>query len=344
MPVPDEPPLVIADRTHEHAPPFFSKPSIAGDAEAFGTGFSCAVYFTSGPDPGFMLRLQEGYRVSIYDYHDYRQFIRDRVELFRERNGNLSIREVLRRVKCSSPSYYKEVVVDARKNMSASTARRFAAFLRLTTEETEYFVLMMNYNQARTEMEKLLCYEKLLLHKRKPAGDSHFLNIGEYEYMAEWHHTVIRELLPLFDGFGNRNAAERAALSQKLRVKITDRQIDEAIELLEKLKFIRKNARGNYIKTEATIKTGTKTPAAFRTLCQFTDLGKNIINNTDPLYRFFKIAVLGLTGEMSPIIEKKINEACEEIVSVAGSATNAPDRLYAMSIQFFPLTRLPEER
>ena len=281
--------------------------------------------------------------MDLYSYLDYRQFIRDRVEALRTEYANLSIREMLRRVRCSSPSYYKEVVIDARKNMSIATARRFAEFFKLSGDETGYFILLLQYNQAKTELERLAFYRQLLQFKKKAATDDHFLTISEYGYMAEWQNTVIRELLPLVGDFGNRNPDERTALAQLLRVKLTDRQIDEAIRLLESLRFIKKNTRGNYRKTATTIRAENQSPAAFRTLCQFMELGKSVINTTDPLYRLFKVAVMSMNKETCAIIEKKISDVCREIVEIAATGSDV-DRLYALNLQFFPLTKLPEER
>ena len=280
--------------------------------------------------------------MSIYSYLDFRLFLHDRITTLRSENNNLSIREILRRVRCSSPSYYKEVIVDARKKMSLEAARRFAAFLQMPVDETAYFLLLVQYNQAGTELEKLHFYEQLLHFKKKPATEDHVLTINEYGYMSEWQNAVIREMLPLLDGFGNRSGAERAQIARLLRMKISDRQIDEAIRLLEKLKFIRKNSRGNYIKSESTIRAEKKSPAAYQALCQYMDMGKSIINSTDPLYRLFKVAVLGTNRETSAVIEKRVNDVCREIISIAG--TGDSDRLYAMNVQFFPLTRLPEEQ
>ena len=281
--------------------------------------------------------------MTVFDYQDFRQFLKDRIEKLRTENHKLSIREILRRIKCSSPSYYKEVIIDAKKNMSGATARRFASYLQLSADETDYFILLMQYNQSKTELEKLHFFEKLLHFRKKPITEEHTLHLGEYGYMADWENTVIRELLPLLSSFGNRNGEERTDLAQLLRMKITDRQIDDAIQLLERLKFIKKNKTGNYAKTDAAIKTDKKTPAAFRALCQFMDFGKSIINTTDPQFRLFKIAVMGMNSENYAVIENKINEVCREIVSIAGTSSSEADRLYAMNIQFYPLTRLPEE-
>lgn len=281
--------------------------------------------------------------MKVFDYLDYRRFIRDSVESLQQENPHLSVRELLRRVRCSSPSYYKEVIVDAKKRMSLATARRFAEFFRLPTEETDYFLLLVQYNQAKSELERIRFYEQLLQVMPKSSVEDHFLSINEYGYLSDWHNSVVRELLPLAEAFANRDTGEREALARLLRVRISEGQIDIAIKLLESLKFIRRDKQGNYVKSAVAIKNGDKTPAAFRTLCQFTDLGKSVINTTDPLYRLFKIAVLSMNEENFAVIEKKINDVCSEIVALSGTSQTPPDRLYALNIQFFPLTRLPGE-
>lgn len=282
--------------------------------------------------------------MNIFDYIDYRHYLRDRIDALRAENANLSIREILRRLDCSSPSYYKEVIVDAKKNMSISTARRFAAFLRLSDTETEFFILLIQYNQAKTELERVHFYEKLLTADKKPVSSDHVLNVNEYEYMTSWRNAAVRELLGIFMDFGNRSPDERKQLSALLRVPVSDRQIDDAVMLLEKLKFIKKNSRGNYRKTETTIKAEKKSPSAYQALCQFVDLGKSVINTTEPDYRSFKVAVLGLDRDTHAIIQKKLDEVCHDIVNLSGATTSVSDRLYALNIQFFPLTRLPEEK
>lgn len=282
--------------------------------------------------------------MSIYQYLDFRHFIRGRVSALQAENEHLSIREILRRVKCTSPSYYKEVIVDAKKRMSLTVARRFAHFFTLTPAETDYFILLVQFNQAKTELERLHFYEKLIHFKQKPQTENHFLTIREYGYMAHWQNVVVRELLPLLSAFGNRSAAERAELAAKLRIPITDKQIDSAIALLESLRFIRKDAEGNYRKTDTTIRAETRSPAAYKMLCQFTDLSKEIINTSEVQDRLFKVAILSMSKENRAIIEKKLDAVCQEIVEIAGADSESADRLYGMNIQFYPLTKLPEER
>lgn len=281
--------------------------------------------------------------MDIYTYHDFRRYISDRIDVLREEQPSLSIREILRRVECTSPSYYKEVILDGKRRMSSTAARRFASFLMLSADETEYFLLLLDYNQATTELDKVHFLDRLMKFKKPAVTPNHFLSVNEYGYMAEWYHAVVRELLPLFPDFGNRDETERRKLAGLLRIKLTEQQIDASVTLLENLKFIRKNSDGNYEKTDIALRVEKKTPAAYKTLFDFMNIAKTVINSTDSSARMVKMGVLSLSGEACSIIEKKLNEAFQEIVDIAADAAPAVDRLYTVNIQFVPLTKLPGE-
>jgi uncharacterized protein (TIGR02147 family) len=280
--------------------------------------------------------------MNIYEYLDYREFIKAAIGELRSKH-KLTNRAISERLGVVSPSYYRETIELGIKNISPGVAGRFAEMLQLNSDETEYLRLLVHYNQSKTEYEKTLLLQQLLPLRKGVHPDSHIIDVNEYAYMAEWQNSVIRELLPLLPGFGNRNAAERTELAKILRPKLSDKQIDDAVELLESLKFIRRNKNGDYVKTDSIIRGEKKTSVAFVTLCQLVDIGKKIINIVKPEHRSFKTVVLGLTKETYSVIEKRINDFCFEILEIAGRDKNRVDRLYNMNIQFFPLTWFPEK-
>jgi uncharacterized protein (TIGR02147 family) len=280
--------------------------------------------------------------MNIFSYRDYRQLIGDAITRWRGERSNLSNREIGRRMGYQSPSWYREAIVDAAKNITEETARRFASFLHFSDRETDFLVLLVKHNQARTGEERAHFHAKLLPYWRETGTDDHILNAHEYKFMDKWFYSVIRELLPLCPEFGNRNSAERLALARKLRIILSDSQIDEAVRVLEELKFIRRDASGAYRKTGKGIRA-EKTRAAQHLISRLIDHGKTIVDETDPKFRLIKTSLLCLSKATSGDIEKKINDFCREIADDAGADQTGIDRLYAMNIQFFPLTKLPEE-
>ena len=281
--------------------------------------------------------------MNIYDYLDYRQFIKDSIDVIRK-NHKLTNRAISERVGVVSPSYYHETIELGAKNMSVEVAERFAALFRLTGAETGYLRLLVQFNQAKTEYEKISLLGLLLPLRTGVHQDSHVLAVNEYAYMAEWQNSVLRELLPLLGGFGNRSQDERAAIMKILRPQITDKQIDDAIGLLESLKFIKRKPNGDYVKTGSILRGDNKTSAAYRALCQLVDIGKRVINVVKPEHRLFKSVVLSMSRETYTVIEMKINDFCYSLLELVSKENGKKNRLYNMNIQFFPLTRLPEEK
>lgn len=280
--------------------------------------------------------------MNLYDYTDYRAFLKASFSELRRANKNLSVREILRRIGTTSPSYYKEVVIDAKKNMSPAMARKFASFLKMDANETSFFLALVGYNQAVKESERIRFYEELLLCKSHKTPEARFLEIREYQYLSTWELSAIREFLHFYKGFKNQDSKEREKLANCFLPKITEQKVDKAIEILESLGFIEKDTNGCYRKTTQNIRCTNKTSAAYLTLCQNMKHALQIINQANPETRIFKNIIVSTSASTYKILEKKIQEFCKEILNIVSSDTNPEDRLYSLGLQFFPLTKLPE--
>ncbi len=281
--------------------------------------------------------------MNIYQYTNYREFLKDSFSELRKINKNLSMREILRRVGTASPSYYKEVVNDAKKNMSPSMARKFANFLKLDSNETAFFLALVGYNQATKESERIRFYEEMLIHHALNSPDNRFLEIYEYQYLSSWELSAIREFLHFHNGFRNLDSEERKNLADCFLVKVSEEQVVKAIKILETLGFIKKEKNGCYKKTTHNIRCPEKTSAAYLTLCQNMRHALQVINQAAPETRIFKNLIVSTSAPTYKIIEKRIQDFCKEILDIVSKDTNPEDRLYSLGLQFFPLTILPDD-
>jgi uncharacterized protein (TIGR02147 family) len=277
--------------------------------------------------------------MDVYCYTDYRLFLKDSFTALQRTFVNLSIREILRRIGSSSPSYYKEVVIDGKKNMGSSMARKVAAFLKLDSSETDYFLALVGYNQAKTELERNQYYEIVMMSKGRSPSENRFLSAQEYEYLSSWEVSAVREFLHFYKNFKNIDDEERKDLVSNFLPKLTVDQIDKAIKVLESLKFIKKDAQGNYRKTSHNIRSVTKTPAAYMTLCQNMKHALEIINTAPLESRIFKNVIVSISSQTYAIIEKRIQEFSKEILDIVSHDTLPEDQLYSLGVQFFPLTK-----
>jgi uncharacterized protein (TIGR02147 family) len=282
--------------------------------------------------------------MTIFNYTDYRLFLKDEFSALQRKNKHLSMREILRRIGCASPSYYKETVIDAKKNMGLSMARKIAAFLKLDKNEAAYFLTLVSYNQSRTESERVEYYEQLIRLGTRKGTESRILSSSEYGYVSSWEIPAIRELLKYRSNFGNRSKEERKQLADEFLPRLSEEQITQAMTILESLGFVKKDAHGNFKKTDQNIRSVEKTPAAYTLLCQNLKLAQEIINKAPSRSRMFKVLIVSTSSQAYELIEKKTNEYCKEILDIVSSDTNPEDRLYSLGVQLFPLTKLPEER
>ena len=67
---------------------------------------------------------------NIFEYYDYRLFLRDLVEYERKRNPVFSNRYIVRRAGFKSPTALKHVI-DGKRNLSLESANKFASALKI---------------------------------------------------------------------------------------------------------------------------------------------------------------------------------------------------------------------
>jgi uncharacterized protein (TIGR02147 family) len=282
--------------------------------------------------------------VNVFEYNDYRLFLRDSFSEARKRNKHLSIREILRRIGSASPSYYKEVVVDSKKNMSITMARKIAIFLKLDHNQANYFLALVGFNQAKTEAERAENYGQLVSLPKGAGAESRFLSAQEYAYLSSWEIPALREVLFFYPTFGNRNREERAKLAAQFIPKVSDEQMHRAIGVLESLGFIEKDGGGNFRKTRHNIRCVNKTPAAYLILSQYMKHALEIINIAEPDSRMFKNLILSMSSQAYGAIERKIQEFCKDILDIVSNDRLPADRLCSLGVQLFPLTKIPGVR
>src|SRR5262245_22843026 len=98
--------------------------------------------------------------VPLFQYFDYRDFLRDRYRVLKARR-RFSYRLFARRAGFRSSNIFK-LVMEGRRNLTEKSSRMFAKGLRLNRSEGEYFRELVLFNQAATHEEKNERYRQLL--------------------------------------------------------------------------------------------------------------------------------------------------------------------------------------
>ncbi|MBU0505743.1 TIGR02147 family protein, partial [bacterium] len=94
-----------------------------------------------------MLNQENIKHIEITDYNDYVAFIRDLVE-YKKETSAFSFRIFCQKSGFRSPSYLKWVIEGTRP-ISLRSVHKFIQGLGLTKREAKYFLIMVNYKEAK---------------------------------------------------------------------------------------------------------------------------------------------------------------------------------------------------
>lgn len=109
--------------------------------------------------------------MTIFDYDDYRIFLKDYyLSQIKKRQG-FSYRFFARKANLGSPSYLR-MIIDGERNISSFTATKFSQVMGLTQDERIFFQFLVLYTHSKTKEEKnynkeTLDYLKKILNKNE---------------------------------------------------------------------------------------------------------------------------------------------------------------------------------
>jgi uncharacterized protein (TIGR02147 family) len=193
--------------------------------------------------------------IDVFQYLDYRAFLRDWYTEHNRDGRTLSYRAFARRAGSKSPNYLK-LVIDGARNLSSKMAEQFAKALGLEGEAASYFVDLVGFNQASTQKERNRQYTRLTSFRSYKKA--HRLDIAHAAYHGAWYMPAIRELAatPRF-----KNDPEW--ISRALLPPVTRAEAQRAIETLVELGMLVREADGRLRQAEALVSTGPETKGLF---------------------------------------------------------------------------------
>src|SRR3954469_15509359 len=90
---------------------------------------------------------------SVFDYTDYRKYLRDYYDWAKENKKGFSHRAFMAKTGMSGPNYFKRVM-DGVHDLTDNSIPKFAAALDLADSEANYFRHLVYFNQAKTLEDK----------------------------------------------------------------------------------------------------------------------------------------------------------------------------------------------
>lgn len=269
-------------------------------------------------------------KVRIFDYLDYRDFLRARYQARKRENPSFSYRYIASRIGLDSGTFTR--ILKGERNLDPEIAGPLAKVFHLNDFEREYFQALILFCQARTPMEKNLFLEKVL---RLRGSKVKTLEERQYEFYRKWYLPALRELLNVHPYDGNPQK-----LARTLRPPITPQEAREAVRLLQDLGLVEPDGKGGLRLTEKLISSGDAIRAVFIHNLQLSmaELGVRALSDAEPHERDYSGLTLSLSSKGFQDIRDMIKVFRRDVLERARRDSDV-DRVYQVNVQFFPLSR-----
>jgi uncharacterized protein (TIGR02147 family) len=105
--------------------------------------------------------------IDLYQYVDYRLFLKERFEELQARDATFSQRGLSRKAGIANPGFFNEVI-KGRRRLSPAATEKMAKGLDLSASDAKYLALMVEYNEAREPKAKQsFCQQMIFRRNRK---------------------------------------------------------------------------------------------------------------------------------------------------------------------------------
>jgi uncharacterized protein (TIGR02147 family) len=271
----------------------------------------------------------------ILHYLDYRDYLRDYCEYRREEDGKFSQRTFAKEAGLpASCSSLLPAIVKGRRQLSPNLRIKFGKALKLGERDYRYFDLLVQFNQAKGMTEKNFFFAQLGKFRSSRAQ---IVGETQYRFFSQWYFSAV------WNYFGvDQKQKNPAAIAARIFPPITPAQAEEAVKLLLDLGLIKKTASG-YAVTDKHIYTekNVQAMAARQHIQELTGMAMQVFENVPAEARQYNALMFSISGEGFQAIKDRIRSFQEELREII-DRDGKEDRIYTLTMQLFPNSKLPE--
>lgn len=270
-------------------------------------------------------------RPNIFEYTDYRKFLKDYFEFKKKLNKNFSYRYFCQKAGVSSPSYLHNIIKGIRR-ITPKSIDKIIKGLGFLPYEANYFRLLVNYCESTDEEEKEIFAKEM----ERIRETTRFYTIKESQevFYRDWYIPVIRELMVSVDWKNDYKF-----LASLLYPPITEEQAKEAVEILLNTGLVSVDENGRYYEENELLTGRNVNPKVIKNIRkQYFFRALEASENLPPDQRHFSFVTLAVDDETYKEITHLIDELRERILTLALNQKSV-NKVIHVNFQVFPLTK-----
>lgn len=184
----------------------------------------------------------------IYEYDNSIHFLKSTLKEKAEVNSSYSLRAFAKKLGLSPGAL--SLILNRKKKLSVERAYEVAKALDLNTEETEYFMTLIQLEGAKSQALKIQYLEKIQSLNPKINQSTNLkqtiLTLEHFKLISNWYGLAILELISAPKGEWNSKAIAKKMGLSKLEVELT-------LERLLKLELIEEAQNGTFKRVVDTV-------------------------------------------------------------------------------------------
>ncbi|MGM0462909.1 MAG: TIGR02147 family protein [Fibrobacterota bacterium] len=267
--------------------------------------------------------------ITVFDYLDYRNFLKDFYSFSKGSNSYFSYRYFARKLDID-PGYLVKVL-QGKYHLTLEKVSLVAKVCDFSKTEKQYFSTLIKFNKAKNEQDVKLYFEKLLSYKEVKAKST---LASQYKFYTKWYYSAVRSLLGFYDFDGDYEK-----LGSMLSPTITARDAREAVDLLLELNLIEYTDAGKLVLQDANITTGNEWRSiAIRQFQKETiKLAGESLERHDASLRDISTLTAAISRENLDDLKDIIKEFRTTMVNYIDKIEE-PDSVYQLNIQLIPMS------
>lgn len=182
----------------------------------------------------------------LYQYTDYREYLRDWFAITKDKSPVMSYRYLARKVSLD-PGYLVHIL-QGHKHLPEKHIPALISCLKLSKGDAQYFERLCLFGKARSEAEISRRFKELMELR---AVRSRTVASKQYQYYEKWFIPVVRCLIAA-RGF----SGDYAQLAKMLNPSIQTEEAKHAVKVLLQLGMLKRNSDGEYEVTDTLVTTG----------------------------------------------------------------------------------------
>ena len=272
----------------------------------------------------------------IFNYLDYREYLKDCFEAVNGSAPKLSYRSFAKLCGSNSPNFL-QLVLARKLSLQPEALPGLAKAFALKKKEERYFKELIAFTNAKTFRQRDEYYLKLL--RAKSAATHQKIEKGHYSYYSKWHHSAVRAVLGYYKFYPGKSSYSDVGGSRRPR--LSGQQARLSMKLLEKLGLIRLSENGHYVQSSPMITSGpnVRSVEVIKFQMEMMKQAMAALESCPAKVRDISTVTMNISGRGFTRMQEKIIRLRKELMDIAREDAD-DDRVYQLNIQFFPLTKI----